>query len=146
VPDGFVFDAIPGDPVKAAGISMSSKVSLKLRGGVDRSLRGPINRIVKSQRKDRIVIFDLFVIFVNTIGFTGIRFESPIYLKYFPGEVAPIALTEIRDASRQIVTVDFDAQDRLVGVELVGVKEFTLECIRRRLPFKIPKRSMDKTR
>jgi len=42
--------------------------------------------------------------------------------------------------------VDFDAQDRLVGVELVGVKEFTLEYIRRRLPFKIPKRSMDKTR
>lgn len=51
----------------------------------------------------------------------------------------PIARTEPVDTDEAVVTIDFDADGRVVGVELVGVAEFSVTQLLRIAGPKVPR-------
>ena len=56
----------------------------------------------------------------------------------------PVGSTKIVDVNNRLVTVDLDDEGQVVGVEMIGVHEFTLEKLRENLPFKVSKKTFDR--
>ena len=56
-----------------------------------------------------------------------VEMDSEAHAAYVRFSNRPIAKTRLLVADECIVTADYDANDKVVGVELIGVKEFGIE-------------------
>ena len=55
-----------------------------------------------------------------------VELDSAAMAAYVRFSRRKVARTEVLDSRKSTVTVDFDAAGEVIGIELVGVKEFTL--------------------
>ena len=56
---------------------------------------------------------------------------NAVYIRFRTGKVKRTVSDDRRGA---VVAIDFDAKDEIIGIEVVGVKEFSIRAIRRALP------------
>ena len=57
---------------------------------------------------------------------------SAAYVRFSDGKVARTLSPECDDV---IVTLDLDKEDRVLGVEILGVREFNLDVLLKKIPF-----------
>jgi uncharacterized protein YuzE len=69
---------------------------------------------------------------------------SAVYIRF--RKKAKVAKTVASDNPGPIVTVDFDANDEVIGVELIGVKEFGIEVLLQQAHVRAPHADLQKTR
>jgi uncharacterized protein YuzE len=77
------------------------------------------------------------------MGHLAIRSEKPPRIEidskagaaYFYFSEAEVARTEVKQADTCLVTVDFDSEGNVVGVEFVGVPAITMARLKKMAPF-----------
>ena len=72
-----------------------------------------------------------------------IEFDQSVgawYLRFRQGKVAK---TISEDKPGYIAAIDLDARNQIVGLELIGVKEFTISWLRRIAPIDVSKVNFD---
>jgi uncharacterized protein YuzE len=60
---------------------------------------------------------------------------SAAYVRFGRGKVAR---TDPYAGDKKMVMVDFDARDRVLGIEVIGSKEFSIGQLLRKIPVKVP--------
>src|ERR1700719_3389036 len=58
-----------------------------------------------------------------------IEFDASVLAWYVRFTNAAVAKTVSEDAPGYVYAIDFDAQDGVVGIELLGVREFSIEML-----------------
>ena len=64
-----------------------------------------------------------------------VEIDSRTRAAYIRFKKAKVARTVSPETSGAIVAVDLDRNDNVIGVELIGVREFSLTVLLRKLPF-----------
>lgn len=71
----------------------------------------------------------------------SVEIDPSCHCAYIRFKVAKVHKTITRETAGTIVAVDLDSKGQVIGVELVGVKEFSIVAMRQFLP--TPLRNMD---
>ena len=66
-----------------------------------------------------------------------------VYIRF---KTAKVHKTISRDSRGTIVAVDLDAGNEVIGIELVGVKEVSIEAIRHHLPSQLRQANFERAR
>jgi len=75
-----------------------------------------------------------------------VEIDSAARAAYVRFSRAKVSKTLSDDRPGVVVTVDLDSGGHVVGVELLGMKELTIECILRHMPVKVPSVNWERAR
>ena len=76
-----------------------------------------------------------------------VELDSEAHAAYVRFSDHPVAKTKLLVAGECIVTADYDSQDKVIGVELIGVSEFGVEPLLKTAGFSpLSKELLDRTR
>jgi uncharacterized protein YuzE len=73
--------------------------------------------------------------FVQSAEAPIVEIDSTMRAAYIRFKRAKVAKTVSPETSGPIVAVDLDRNENVIGVELIGVREFSLTVLLRKLPF-----------
>jgi uncharacterized protein YuzE len=74
-----------------------------------------------------------------------VEFDSSVRAAYVRFSDKKVARTEPVETKESIVTIDFDSEDEVVGVELIGVKEFSITSLLKESRISAPQNIIDRT-
>ena len=86
---------------------------------------------------------------INKLRFVGprkpptIEFDLSVGAWYIRFRNAKVAKTISEDKPGFIAALDLDANNQVIGLELLGVKEFTLEWLRKLAPYRLDFSNVD---
>lgn len=83
---------------------------------------------------------------VQSIEPPVVEIDSSIRAAYIRFRRAKVARTVSRDTTGAIVAIDLDRNENVIGVELIGVKEFSITVLLRKIPFLRAEVPVDRTR
>jgi uncharacterized protein YuzE len=74
-----------------------------------------------------------------------VELDSSAHAAYIRFSKKAVADTRVVEERRCVVTIDMDSNGKVVGIELVGVKEFGIEPLLKMARVFAPKRILDRT-
>jgi uncharacterized protein YuzE len=84
--------------------------------------------------------------FVESTEPPVVEIDSTIRAAYIRFKRAKVARTVSPETTGAIVAIDLDRNENVVGVELIGVREFSLVVLLRQLPFLSVKAPLNRAR
>lgn len=75
-----------------------------------------------------------------------VELDSNAHSAYIRFSEAEVSKTEIIACDREVVTADLDKDGYVIGIELVGVNEFTVSALIKATGVKLPKKQLENTR
>jgi len=86
------------------------------------------------------------IIQVHTTKAPVVEVDSEAHAAYVRFSTKKVAKTVPVTTDRCIVTIDFDAADEIIGVELIGVDEFGVGPLMQKAGITAPKAVLDRTK
>jgi len=75
-----------------------------------------------------------------------VEIDPTCHSAYVRFKTARVRRTIANNGPRTVVTVDLDARGKVIGVELVGVREFSIASIRHHLPAPLKQVNLERAR
>jgi uncharacterized protein YuzE len=75
-----------------------------------------------------------------------VELDSNAHAAYIRFSKAKVAKTEIIACDREVITADLAKDGSLIGIELVGVNEFTISSLMKATGVHVPQEMLDNTR